>query len=389
MKLSSYSCSRSPPYPRVPIHSTTPNLKVATWPPATNPIHKVDRCEFYAPPLSPVLFSPNSWAQLNRHRVTVEIPTFSRWTPPLLTARPLTKSNSTQAIPASPPQHSLKVLRVSLTMSCPLLDTSPMSSPLPLSWWLLSSLLSGGHTSVSFVLRPSAYNWNLKDSCGVNRSDYHRVGKLHPCQTSTWFDHRCSPRRPQSKRCRRCPRTWCAGFVCDPQLQHFLGSCYSILGRIHRRLLPGPIQDDPLLLLGLFVSFNHLSAGSQEVDAILIRVGYVVLVGTSVPSSLAHPDGALAGLIVAIIIVGIGAGSIKANVSPMIAEQYTGKLRKKALPSGEVVIISPALTYQRVFMCKHPTPAFPSECVIHLNCRLLRRYQRRSLWCHLLAFHCP
>ena len=84
-----------------------------------------------------------------------------------------------------------------------------------------------------------------------------------------------------------------------------------------------------------------------------LRVGHIVLVGTSVPSSLAHPNGALAGLIVSIIIMGIGAGSIKANVSPMIAEQYTGKLRKKILPSGEVVLISPALTYQRIFMCEY------------------------------------
>lgn len=91
---------------------------------------------------------------------------------------------------------------------------------------------------------------------------------------------------------------------------------------------------------------------------VLFRAGHIILVGTSVPSSLAHPNGALAGLIVAIIIMGIGAGSIKANVSPMIAEQYTGKLRKKTLPSGEVVIISPALTYQRIYMCKHLDPGF-------------------------------
>ena len=87
---------------------------------------------------------------------------------------------------------------------------------------------------------------------------------------------------------------------------------------------------------------------------IVLRIGHIILVGTSVPSSLAHPDGALAGLIVSIVIMGIGAGSIKANVSPMIAEQYTGKLRKKTLPSGEVVLISPALTYQRIYMCMSP-----------------------------------
>ena len=89
----------------------------------------------------------------------------------------------------------------------------------------------------------------------------------------------------------------------------------------------------------------------------VLRIGHIILVGTSVPSSLAHPNGALPGLIVAIIVMGIGAGSIKANVSPMLAKQYTGKLRKKTLPSGEVVLISPALAYQRVSMCKHLDPS--------------------------------
>jgi len=48
--------------------------------------------------------------------------------------------------------------------------------------------------------------------------------------------------------------------------------------------------------------------------------------------------------------MGLGAGAIKSNVSPLMAEQYTGKIRKKVLKSGETVIISPALTYQRIYM---------------------------------------
>jgi POT family proton-dependent oligopeptide transporter len=48
--------------------------------------------------------------------------------------------------------------------------------------------------------------------------------------------------------------------------------------------------------------------------------------------------------------MGLGAGAIKANVSPMIAEQYTGKLRKETLESGEVVIKSPAVTIQSIYL---------------------------------------
>lgn len=55
-------------------------------------------------------------------------------------------------------------------------------------------------------------------------------------------------------------------------------------------------------------------------------------------------------LVLAIVIMGIGAGSIKSNVSPMIAEQYTGKLRKETLPSGEIILRDPAVTIQSIYL---------------------------------------
>jgi POT family proton-dependent oligopeptide transporter len=76
----------------------------------------------------------------------------------------------------------------------------------------------------------------------------------------------------------------------------------------------------------------------------------VILTGSASPSALEHPHGSLAGLVVAIFVMGLGAGSIKANVSPLMAEQYSGKIRKKVLKSGETVIVSSALTYQRIYM---------------------------------------
>lgn len=53
-----------------------------------------------------------------------------------------------------------------------------------------------------------------------------------------------------------------------------------------------------------------------------------------------------------LVVMGLGAGAIKANVSPLIAEQYQGTLRKETLPSGEVVIKSPAVTVQSIYLCK-------------------------------------
>ncbi|KAF8187138.1 peptide transporter PTR2B [Pholiota molesta] len=84
--------------------------------------------------------------------------------------------------------------------------------------------------------------------------------------------------------------------------------------------------------------------------SLVCLAGHIVLVGSATPSSIAHPDAALGLLALSIVIIGTGAGAIKANVSPMIAEQYTGKLRKKTLSSGEVVVVSPAVTVQSIYL---------------------------------------
>ncbi|KAB8265141.1 POT family-domain-containing protein [Aspergillus pseudonomiae] len=67
--------------------------------------------------------------------------------------------------------------------------------------------------------------------------------------------------------------------------------------------------------------------------------------------SIAHDLGvSLAGLLVALFFIGLGGGGIKANVSSLIAEQYTGpKEAKRVLDSGEEVIVDRALTIERIF----------------------------------------
>lgn len=57
------------------------------------------------------------------------------------------------------------------------------------------------------------------------------------------------------------------------------------------------------------------------------------------------------GYIVAIIIIGLGTGGIKSNIAPLIADQYQRRrMAIKTEPSGERVIIDPAITYQRIYM---------------------------------------
>jgi POT family proton-dependent oligopeptide transporter len=77
------------------------------------------------------------------------------------------------------------------------------------------------------------------------------------------------------------------------------------------------------------------------VFAAIYIAGLLILLLTSLPSSLNNGAG-LGGFIASILIIGIGTGGIKANVSPLIADQYTRKrMAIKTLKSGERVIIDP------------------------------------------------
>jgi POT family proton-dependent oligopeptide transporter len=79
-------------------------------------------------------------------------------------------------------------------------------------------------------------------------------------------------------------------------------------------------------------------------------VGLAVLFVTSIPKAI-EAGVAGGGLVTAMLVIGLGTGGIKSNVSPLIAEQvHDSRMRTKFLPSGEKVIIDPALTVQRVYM---------------------------------------
>lgn len=79
-------------------------------------------------------------------------------------------------------------------------------------------------------------------------------------------------------------------------------------------------------------------------------VGLIILVATSTPTGILNGAG-LGGLITAMITIGLGTGGIKANVTPLCAEQYTHTQPTiKTLKSGENVVVDPELTVQRLFM---------------------------------------
>ncbi|CCF59432.1 hypothetical protein KAFR_0H00230 [Kazachstania africana CBS 2517] len=91
--------------------------------------------------------------------------------------------------------------------------------------------------------------------------------------------------------------------------------------------------------------YNTIAVGTG-----IYIVGIFVLFITSF-KSIAGKNGALGGFIVALILIGIGTGFIKANLSVLIADQIPAKRpRVKTLKSGERVIEDHDITIQNVFM---------------------------------------
>ncbi|ORZ16385.1 POT family-domain-containing protein [Absidia repens] len=83
--------------------------------------------------------------------------------------------------------------------------------------------------------------------------------------------------------------------------------------------------------------------------AAIYMVGLVILTATASPAAIAS-DAVFPGFIVSIIIIGFGTGGIKANVSPLVAEQYRSRTAYvKTLKNGDRVIVTPQATYQKIF----------------------------------------
>src|SRR5688500_4395537 len=86
---------------------------------------------------------------------------------------------------------------------------------------------------------------------------------------------------------------------------------------------------------------------------VVATFGHILLIVAAIPSVIANPSGSLACFIIGLIFFGMGVGWFKANISPLIAEQYEltqPRMTVETLPSGEKVIIDPIMTISRVYM---------------------------------------
>lgn len=104
-------------------------------------------------------------------------------------------------------------------------------------------------------------------------------------------------------------------------------------------------------IIGAIIADQYLGKFKTIVVACCVYIiGLIILVTTATPSAIQNGAG-FGGLIAAMITIGLGTGGIKANVSPMCAEQYqnAGPVLK-TLKSGERVVVDPELTIGRLFM---------------------------------------
>ncbi|KAH6609773.1 oligopeptide transporter [Trichoderma cornu-damae] len=88
----------------------------------------------------------------------------------------------------------------------------------------------------------------------------------------------------------------------------------------------------------------HLAIG-------IATIAHAILVASAAPSVIVKKDSAFAAFIIGLICLCVGSGFFKANVSPLLADQNLDRrMRVETLPSGERVIIDPAVTNTRLFL---------------------------------------
>ncbi|KAL9949850.1 hypothetical protein D7B24_006171 [Verticillium nonalfalfae] len=86
---------------------------------------------------------------------------------------------------------------------------------------------------------------------------------------------------------------------------------------------------------------------------VIATIGHIIIIVASVPSVIQNAGGSLGCFIVGLLFFGTGVGWFKANISPLIAEQYEmtqPRMTVETLKSGERVIVDPVMTISRVYM---------------------------------------
>ncbi|OJJ44553.1 hypothetical protein ASPZODRAFT_70968 [Penicilliopsis zonata CBS 506.65] len=104
-------------------------------------------------------------------------------------------------------------------------------------------------------------------------------------------------------------------------------------------------------LVAAWVADEHWGRYRTICVAVAIAIlGHIVLVISALPAVITHTTTCFAVFLVGVVIMGVGTGGFKPNISPLIVEQIgltTPQIQ--TLPSGERVILDPTITQSRIY----------------------------------------
>ncbi|KAJ6150718.1 hypothetical protein N7470_007312 [Penicillium chermesinum] len=105
-------------------------------------------------------------------------------------------------------------------------------------------------------------------------------------------------------------------------------------------------------LVGAFIADQHWGRFKTIFSAIAVALmGHTILLISAIPQVIASPHGSIACFAVGLVIMGIGTGGFKPNITTLIAEQYREERPFiRVLASGERVVVDPAATVARIHL---------------------------------------
>ncbi|EUC45382.1 hypothetical protein COCMIDRAFT_26407 [Bipolaris oryzae ATCC 44560] len=84
---------------------------------------------------------------------------------------------------------------------------------------------------------------------------------------------------------------------------------------------------------------------------IIAIIGHIVLILSAIPPVIVKPKVAISIFSVGLVIMGVGTGGFKSNISPLIAEQYKNqKAYVRVRKNGKKEIVCPAVTSARIYL---------------------------------------
>jgi POT family proton-dependent oligopeptide transporter len=103
-------------------------------------------------------------------------------------------------------------------------------------------------------------------------------------------------------------------------------------------------------LFGAWIADTYLGRYNTILYSVIIaEIGHIILVVSSIPSVLDNAQGSLACFVVGLLIMGLGTGTFKPNISPLIVEQIPQDRLRVEQRGEERVIVDPAVTITRVY----------------------------------------